>query len=264
MNRKKLIFGLLVSALAVASIFGVVAYTSARAATLPTIATNRTSNFLADTGRGVKDGFAKEDLADALGITLDELNAAIEKANQAVLTQAVQAGLITQAQADQLLAKGSAFPLGNRWGGWLSENGIDFDALLASELGISVEQLQAAYTQAFNARIDQAVMDGKFSQEQADLIKGRRALNASQDFQLAMQSAFEAAVKQAVADGVITQAQADLILANDNSTRGVGPDFPVMSDPGNFRRPGRHGGLGDGPPGNSAPVDPAGSSAGGL
>ena len=79
-------------------------------------------------------------------------------------------------------------------------------------MGITTDELQAAYTKAAEARIDQAVADGKLTQEQADLMKGQRALSADQSFKSAMQTAFEAAVKQAVSSGVITQAQADLIL----------------------------------------------------
>ncbi|MFN3309076.1 MAG: hypothetical protein ACK44E_07685, partial [Anaerolineales bacterium] len=57
-------------------------------------------------------------------------------------------------------------------------------------------------------------------QEQADLMKARRALAANENFIRAMRSAFEAAVKQAVQDGVITQAQADLILQRVSSQAG--------------------------------------------
>ena len=90
--------------------------------------------------------------------------------------------MITQAQADALKQRDNAFPFAGRWNGWLSQNGVDYDALLADALGITPEKLQEARTQAFNARIDQAVTDGKLSQEQADLMKGRRALAADETF----------------------------------------------------------------------------------
>jgi polyhydroxyalkanoate synthesis regulator phasin len=213
-------------------------------------------------GRGFGGGYTNEDLANALGISVDELNAAYQKANDAAIDQAVQAGLITQAQADQLRSKGSAFPIGGLRGDWLSQNGIDYDALLANALGITKEKLQAAYTQAYNARIDQAVTDGKLTQEQADLMKGQHALFSSESFRSSMQSAYEAAVKKAVADGVITQAQADAILKNGN-----GMDFPGLKGPGGFggfERPGPHGGWGDTPPSNPEPpsAPPATPSSG--
>jgi len=195
-----------------------------------------------------------------LGITEDELNAAYQKANEAALGQAVEKGLITQAQADELKANGSAFPFGNRWSGWLSQNGIDYEALLAQSLGITVEKLQAAYQQAFYARIDQSVTDGKLTADQADLMKGEYALRASPDFQTAMRSAFEAAVKQAVTNGVITQAQADKILSSQSALgpRGFG-GFPGMKSFGGFggHEFGHRGGMGDDAPANpAAPAAP--------
>jgi hypothetical protein len=199
-------------------------------------------------GRGLGGASSKE-LANALGISVDELTAAYQEARDAALDQAVQAGLITQAQADEIRSRGGAFPLGGRWRGWLSENGIDVEALLADALGISVDELHAAQQQAAFARIDQAVTDGRITQEQADLMKGQYALSNSESFRSAMQSAFEAAVQQAVTDGVITQAQADAILAQ--SAEGGFPGwhgFGGGRGPGGF---GRHGGRG------GAPSDPA-------
>jgi len=207
MKRRIFISILILSALGLAVVLGGAAYQAARAATSAPAA-------LAHGGRGPGFGYTNEDLANALGITVDELNAAYTKAYEAALSQAVEKGLITQAQADDLKTRGYAFPFGARWSGWLSQNGIDFQALLAKELGITVEKLQAAYQEAFYARIDQGVADGRLTAEQADQLKGEYALRNSSQFQSAMQSAFEAAVKQAVASGVITQAQADLILQN--------------------------------------------------
>jgi hypothetical protein len=214
MNRKKIITIISLGALAVALAFGAIVYHSASAQTstpaAPAVGDMAHGGF----GKGPGGGYTNQDLATALGITVDQLNTANQSANDAALKQAVEKGLITQAQADQLKTNGSAFPFGNRWGSWLSQNGIDYDALLANALGITVEKLQAAYIQAYNARIDQAVTDGNLSKEQADLMKGQYALSANKNFQSSMQSAYEAAVKQAVTDGVITQAQADLILKN--------------------------------------------------
>ena len=259
MSWKKTLTILSVGALAVASIFGVVAYRTANAqVTTPNAPTgqvaspaNRPVDKGPGFGRGPAGSYNNEDLANALGITVDELNAAYQKANQAALDQAVKAGLITQAQADEMSARGGGFHFGGRGGGWLGQNDIDFDALLADALGISVDKLQAAYAQAFTARIDQAVTDGNLTQEQADLMKGEYALKTSKNFQSAMQSAYEAAVNQAVSQGVITQAQADLILQNKN-----GMGFGGFGGPpgGGFGGPGRHGGWDGGAP--AAPAAP--------
>jgi polyhydroxyalkanoate synthesis regulator phasin len=249
MSRKIIISVLSLVALVAAITIGVVAYRSASASTASSAIPGY--EVITPYDHGFYGGVSNEDLANALGITVDELNAAYQKAYSAALDQAVQDGLITQAQADQLRFGGHTFPFDGRWEGWLSQNGIDFNALLADALGITVEKLQAAYTQAYNARIDQAVTDGRLSQEQADLLKGQYALYDSEKFQSAMQSAFEAVVKQAVNDGVITQAQADQILQNGNGMWFHGfPDrgFGGFGGFGGFERHGWRGGV---PPDNS-------------
>ena len=164
------------------------------------------------TARFLRGGeVAQEALAEALGIDLETLNAAHETAVQKALDQAVSAGLITQAQADRFDERG--FGWGLRFGkGLLDESEINFDALLAEALNISVDELNAAREAVAIAAIDNAVAQGAITEEQGELMKGRRALFANEGFQSSMQSAFEVAVHQAVNDGVITQAQADLIL----------------------------------------------------
>lgn len=248
MTKTNVISLLLVGAMAVATIFGVTAYRSASAAAQAATTTTNTSSVNLNGGKGMPGGVSNQELADALGITVDALNTAFQTAYTAGLDQAVQSGLITQTQADQLKSQGSAFPFGNRWDGWLSQNGIDYEALLANALGITVDQLKAAYTKTYNTKVDQEVTDGKITQEQADLMKGQYALRNDQNFQSAMQSAYEAAVNQAVTDGVITQAQADAILKNANGLNGM-----WMGGPGDFG--GRGGGHGFGGPGGPNPND---------
>lgn len=236
MTKKKTIAFLallLTGVLVVTAAFGVLAVRSVSAAALRQTSSDESgTKTQGKVGRGMGGGVTSQQLADALGITVEQLNTAYQTANQAALDQAVQQGLITQAQADELQARGAAFPFGGRWSGWLSQNGIDYQALLADALGITVEQLNAAYLTAYNAAIDQAVADGRLTQEQADLMKGQYALKNNQNFQTAMKDAFEAAVNQAVTEGVITQAQADQILANQNDMglhgfggAGLGGDF---------------------------------------
>jgi hypothetical protein len=257
MNRKVLIILFTVTGLVIVAAIGAVAYGSASAANKANKVTIQNATvgvgMFDRSGRGVTpSSYSNEELAKALGITVDELSAAYLKANTAALKEAVKQDLITQAQADQITKKGSAFPFGNRWEPWLAESGIDYNALLADTLGISVEKLQAAYNQAYFANIDQAVTDGKLTQEQADLMKAFYVLGNDTHFKSSMQTAYEAAVQQAVKDGVITQAQADLILQNAYRM----DSFPVMGGdmgPGGFD--GRYGGPG-GAPGNPQP--PAG------
>ena len=168
-------------------------------------------------GKGGIEGYNNQDLATALGITVDELNTAYQNAYSAALNDAVSKGLITQAQADQLSSNGAAFPFGDRWDGWLTQNGIDFNSYLADALGISVDTLKTAYQTAYNTNIDSMVTNGNLTQAQADLMKGQYALYNDSTFQSSMQSAFTSAVNAAVASGVITQAQADQILSNNSN-----------------------------------------------
>jgi len=264
MNRKVIVTTLVLATLTIASIGGVVLYKSANAAgsTLLSAKINDIAQGRGGPGRGVEGGASDEDLASALGITVTQLQAAYQKANDAALAQAVTEGLITKAQADQLKSDGQAFPFGGRWMGWLKQQGIDYDALLADALGITTEKLQTAYTQAFNTRLDQAVTDGKLTQDQADLMKGQRALSASESFKSAMQTAFEAAIKQAVVGGVITQAQADLILkAASQKGAGMGMGVPFMGGDGHGRG-GFGGGPGYGPDNGGQPFNPASPAPG--
>ncbi len=252
MNKIKWMSIFLLAAVTVALVFGAVAYRSVSAAEPKSTSTKDGSSQPASKGPqgGEVKGYSDEDLAAALGISVDKLEAARQEAKAAALAQAVEEGLITQVQADELNSDGSASPFGKRWSGWLSKNGIDFDALLANALGISVEELEAARAQAYESQLDQAVANDKLTQEQADLMKGQRALFSNEGFHSSMQTAFESAVKQAVTDGVITQAQADLILEKMNSKVLFGDhdiDMPGINMPGAFREPGRRGHGGDGP-----------------
>lgn len=150
-------------------------------------------------------GVTQEALAEALGIDVDTLTTAQETATQQALEQAISDGLITQEQADRLTERGFAGKFGFGMGN-LGTSEIDYDALLANALNISVETLETARQEAFITTVDNAVAEGTITEEQGDLIKGQQALFNNEGFQSGMQSAFEAAVQQAVSDSVITQA----------------------------------------------------------
>ena len=145
--------------------------------------------------RGLHHGFMSsggsthdEYLAEALGITLEQLQAARRTAMAAYLADAVTAGDITQEQADLALAK------------YALRDVIDQKVLLAEALGMTEEELQAALN------------DG---QSLSDLMT-TQGIDAD-TLQTNMQAAYEAAIARAVADGVITQAQADAVLAQDTN-----------------------------------------------
>lgn len=118
-------------------------------------------------------------LADALGITVDELQAAREEAADAALDLAVEEGLITEERAELVRARRALKVY------------IDHDALLAKALGVSVEDVQAA-------REERSLRNLFF---ESDLTPA--------ELRDALEAGYQDAVEQAVADGVITQEQAD-------------------------------------------------------
>ncbi len=259
MHRSKIVTYVLVGIVAMTAVIGTTAFRPVQAsasvadqagssqAAVPAASYFTDANF----GKGPGGGVSDQDLATALGITVEKLQAAYTTATDEALAQAVTAGLITQAQADQIKARGGRI---GELGRYTDLSTIDYNALLAKALGISVDDLKAAHVKAFNTRIDAAVAAGSMTQAQADLAKGRFALQNNAKFQTALQSAYEAAVKQAVTDGVITQAQADQILAEKAGMGRAG-----FGDLGGMRGgKGGHGGFeGRGQRNGTQPVNPA-------
>jgi len=186
-------------------------------------------------------GVTQEALAAALGISTDDLQAAQSAALDKALEQAVAADLITQTQAD-LMKERSMPGLGMHMGGGFGGQ-IDFEALLAAELGITTDELQAARTVAHTTAIADAVAAGDLTQEQADLMLAHFALRNSEAFQTNMTTAYEDAINQALEDGTLTQAQADALLSNleSNGFFGGRGGFGRMGGMG-----GMHGGRGMG------------------
>ncbi len=179
-------------------------------------------------------GDNQEALAAALGITVEELEAAYTAVRAAQIEQAVADGLLTQEQADQLAQGGGGFHL--RGGLMAGDQG----EALAAALGITVEELQAAQAQVRADEVAAMVEAGTITQEQADLMLARQAVQnyVDQDaLQAAVQSVYETAVAEALSAGVITQAQADAVLSNLSD--GLG-GFGGFGGPG-FGGPGHHG-----------------------
>ncbi|MFO7682645.1 MAG: hypothetical protein R6X34_21620 [Chloroflexota bacterium] len=204
-------------------------------------------------GHGAAWGDQGAYLAEALGITAEELEAAQTAVRTAqmetAVAQALADGLITQEQADAILA-GEGQPFGMRGFG-MERNGrldqSDHKELLVAELGITVEELEAAQATAREAALAQALADGLITQEQIDMMAAAQALRdyidhdailaealgvsagevtaakdagtlrdliqasglTAEEIGAALQTAHETALAQAVADGVITQEQAD-------------------------------------------------------
>lgn len=243
MDRKKIVAIVAGGTMALVAAFGAVSYQAVKAQTPTTTpsapAAGTTANNAAQPGfdRGMRGGagVSDQDLATALGITLDKLQAAETTAQAEALKQAVADGVITQSQADQF-SQNSQNGQPMRGLPFLRDSNIDYNALLAKALGISTDDLKAANQKVYFANLDTAVKNGNMTQSQADLAKANYLLTNSSKFQTAMKSAYQTAVNQAVTDGLITQAQADLILKNSS-----GMQFGM---PGGFGGPGGPGGRG--------------------
>lgn len=131
--------------------------------------------------RGHGHGDANDEaLAAELGITVEELAAARQQVAADRIAQAVEDGLLTQDQANTMLAMQAL------------QDYIDREAIMAEALGLSVDELTTA-------REDGTLRDLLSNITPAEL-------------QESMQAATEAAVQKAVADNVINQNQADLVL----------------------------------------------------
>jgi len=248
---------------------------------VPVSASALASSSLSELFHGGGDrGESNTYLAQALGITTDELQTAQDAAYQKAVDQALADGQITQAQADRLKT-GKSGRHGLFSGGFLVEEGsIDQDALLAAELGIDVSTLEKARTTASELATQAAIDSGELTQEQADAMTARKALKGivdrdalaaqalgmtveelqaakdagkttqdlltekgmtTEQYQTALNTAWKAALDQAVKDGTITQAQADL-LATESVSMGHGG----MDMDGGMRGRGGHRGGGQG------------------
>lgn len=176
-------------------------------------------------------------LAEVLGISEEELDAAIATAHNAAIDQAVADGRLTQAQADTMKADDDDFG----WGWGMAGRGVADSAYLAEALGITEEELTAAYDEVQTRLIADAVAAGEMTQEQADLLVARQALQEYQ--QAERQAEYEATLAEAVAEGALTQAQADQLL----SEQGPGSFGRGIFGHGSFGRGGfEWGGMGNG------------------
>lgn len=150
-----------------------------------------------------------EAVAGILGITVDEYDAALETAHDQVLEQAVEAGDLTQEQADWMLerfeggfearpfGRGGRGARGFRMDGWLGGLGTTPLSVAADVLGVAEDDL-----------LDE-LQEGKSLAEVAE-DKGVEL----QDIADAYLAKMTEIVNEAVAEEEITQAQADAILEN--------------------------------------------------
>ncbi|MBV7332176.1 hypothetical protein KFU94_28880 [Chloroflexi bacterium TSY] len=136
---------------------------------------------------------SQERLAEVLGITVDELQVARQEAIQSALEQAIEDGRITEEQAE---LREVAQDL---------REFIDGAALLADALGVSVEDLETARETGTSLRdlIDELNLDPSTVREN-------------------LQTGYDAAVQQAVDEGIVTQEQAEALQVNDRTFPNAG------------------------------------------
>ena len=169
-------------------------------------------------GRGgfphVDDGFDRQAaLAEALGITVEELQAAQQEVRAARISQMVEDGILTLDQANLMLAMDSL------------KQSLDRGALMSAALGLTVEEFESARD------------DGTLRDFLADITPA--------ELQEKMQAAIEEALQQAVKDSVITADQADLVREHMADGFGSHRGFGGHARPGAFggqAQPGVFGG----------------------
>lgn len=168
-------------------------------------------------------GGSDEDLATALGITIEDLTAAKEEAFTSAVDAALKAEYITTSQAETLKTSDAGFRALYRYLSETERAEFNQDVYLAEAVGISETELQAAYAAMEQARIDQLVADGTLTQEEADLQAAYKALQESTTFAENMKQAMTKAINAEVEAGTLTQAQADLLIASlDGMPMGFG------------------------------------------
>lgn len=149
-------------------------------------------------GRGGRLGFGTSFdfdayIAEELGVSVAELQAARQAAQEAALDQAVAEGVISAEQAE-LIKAGQAL-----------RQYIDHQEIFSQALGIDAADLEAAR------------QEGK----SLPYLFGELGLEP-EEIQATLQSAFEDAIQQAVDDGVITDSQAEQLQENGFGDRGFG------------------------------------------
>lgn len=157
---KKLALGAMGGALALTlAVGGITAFAQEATPTPSTGAVTGVPGFMGHGGGfGGRGGVADGYLADALGITVEELDAAQAEARAAMLADEVAAGTITQEQADLITARE------------VVESYVDKEALATETEGLDRSAASAARQAAYEAAVAEALADGAITQAQADAL----------------------------------------------------------------------------------------------
>ncbi len=141
------------------------------------------------------------ELAEELGVELADVQAALEVARLEAIEQAVADGAISEEMAEQIIERMEQAPPA----GWMEPYHDQMQVAISEALGISIEELEAAQG------------EGKSPGEIA------KELGVDMDeFRQAMQDARDEIIEQAVADGVLTPEQAEQVGQGRGHGRGPG------------------------------------------
>lgn len=163
-------------------------------------------------GDGTNDHTAA--LAEALGISVEDLESAYQAVHVKIVDQAVDDGLLTQDQADQILSQETQMDGRHMKFPGHFDRGENFNELLAEELGINLDELLSAYQQVEEAMLEQAYTDGNITQDEYERMQLRLTMDPY--LQQAMQNAYQNAIDSALEDGAITEAQAEQLMENSS------------------------------------------------
>ena len=224
MNSKKLLLVIpVVSAMALALAVGVMAFSSSQAAIGEFAVLDQED----DTGQpgpgnggfggirgfghggrfGLGTGFVYDAyIAEELGVTVAELQAARQAAHEAALEQAVDEGVLTEEQAELILA------------GQALKGYIDPQEILSEALGIDAADIEAA-------RAAGEPLQDLFGDMEPEEIRE------------ALQAAYEDAVEQAIDEGVITADQAEQLQEKGFPGRLLGKHRGGFHGQGGFAPP---------------------------
>lgn len=174
----------------------------------------------------IADGETLESLADAAGVSMEELRQAMDELHDEALALAVEEGRITQEQADQILE--------------------DRAARRAVETIFDREELHAKLAEALGMNLDEFESAIASGERLSDL--AAQADVSMDDLRSLMDEYRAGVIGEALAQGLITQEQADQMLEHPGFPGGgCGGPFPGLGGPrheGGFPRGGGTEGSG--------------------
>ncbi len=160
-------------------------------------------------------------LAEAQGLTQEEFQAKMTEARENALQQAVEDGLISQEQADQMRSRETK--MGNS--GYGNKRDAGFEGKPGMDDGFLRDAMTAAMADVFGLTVDEFETMRENGETLWTLAEAQGL--TQEEFQAKMTEARENALQQAVEDGLISQEQADQMRSRWENARGSkrGPGY---------------------------------------